>query len=430
MGSRSAPISISVRQPLEKVGSARFDGPFYLVLLFLFLDYGRPQTFFPVVEALHPGWFVQSGLFLFLISRGMLNLNYIQTKCFAVLLLIMAIHVPIAVNNYWAFHTLRSLFLYFIVYLSIANFVDSYPKVERFIDSWIIINVICAIVGIMNGGKVPYSSFMGDENDFALVMNMAIPFAYFMSLQADSRFKKLLYLGAVGLFVVANVSSLSRGGFIGIVAVGFFCWLMAPRKIRSTLIVSLMAAILYLNAPPTYWDEVRSIEKENIHEGTGSVRWYSWQCGWRMFLDHPIIGVGQGNFPWNFVKYEPPEGFGGKLHGGRAAHSLYFTLIPELGLIGTILFLNLLYCSLRGMTVIVNAEKTRRVSPNQSETEKEVREKLRKVKHIILGVQGAFTGYLVTGIFLSVFYYPHFWLLVAFSLAIANVGNKYLRCQT
>lgn len=430
MGTSSTPIATSIRRPPEGGGPARFDGPFYLVLLFLLLDYGRPQTFFPFIEALHPGWFIQSALFVFLVSRGMLNFNYIQTKCFALLLLTMAIHVPIAVNNYWAFHTLRSMLLYFIVYLSIANFVDSYPKVERFIDSWIIINLICAIVGIINGGKVPYSSFMGDENDFALVMNIAIPFAYFMYLQADSRVKKLLYLGAVGVFVVATVSSLSRGGFIGLVAVGLFCWLKSPRKILSTLVVTLMVAILYLNAPPTYWDEVRSIQEENVHEGTGSVRWYSWQCGWRMFSDHPIIGVGQGNFPWNFEKYEPLEGFGGKLHGGRAGHSIYFTLIPELGIIGTTLFFSLLYYSLRGMKIILKAEKSRRVSPSQSETDKDVREKLRKLKHIILGVQGALTGYLITGIFLSVLYYPHFWLLVAVSLAIANVGNRYLQCQT
>jgi hypothetical protein len=416
---------------MEKARSARFDLPFYLVLTFLLIDYGRPQTFFPIIEALHPGWFIQSALFFCLISRGVLNLNFVQTKYFVFLLLIMVIHVPIAVNNYWAFHILRGMFLYFIVYLSIANFVDSYPKVERFIDSWIIINLVCAIVGTINGGKVPGSSFMGDENDFALVMNMAISFAYFMFLQADSFKKKLLYLSAVGVFLAANVASLSRGGFIGLVAVGLFCWLKSPKKILSTVILLLMVAALYLNAPPAYWDQVRSIQKENVQEGTGAARWYTWKCGWRMFLDYPVIGVGQGNFPFRFGEYEPPEGiYGGGIYGyksyaGRAAHSIYFTLLPELGTVGTILFFSLLYYSLRDMKVILKAEKTHRVSKIQSETEKDVREKLKKLKHIILGVQGALISYLISGIFLSQLYHPHFWLLVAFSLAIANVGKRY-----
>lgn len=425
---RSSSTTISV--PTEEAGSARVDAPFRLVLLFLLLDYGRPQTFFPVIEALHPGLFIQSALFFFLISRGLLKLDYVHTKCFTLLMLVMAIHVPIATNNYWAFQILTSTFLYFIVYLSIVTFVNSHPKVESFINSWIIINLICAIVGLNNGGKVPGSSFLGDENDFALVMNMAIPFAYFMFLQAD-RFKhKLWYLCAVGVFVVANVTSLSRGGFIGLVAVGLFCLLKSPKKILSTVVVSLMVAVLYLNAPPTYWDEVRSIQTENTEEGTGSVRWYSWKCGWRMFLDHPILGVGQGNFPWNFAQYEPQEGFAGRGHGGRVAHSVYFTLIPELGAIGTILFFSLLYYSWRDIKGVVKAGKQNRVGRIEGKTEKDVREKLKQVMHIALGVQGALIGYLVSGTFLSVLYYPHFWLLAAFSLAIANLGKKYSQCQT
>jgi hypothetical protein len=82
------------------------------------------------------------------------------------------------------------------------------------------------------------------------------------------------------------------------------------------------------------------------------------------------------------------------------------------------------------MKVILKAEKTHRVSKIQSETEKDVREKLKKLKHIILGVQGALISYLISGIFLSQLYHPHFWLLVAFSLAIANVGKRYSQCQT
>lgn len=408
----------------KRVGSDRFDAPFYMVLLFLFFDYGRPQSFFPFIEALHPGWFIQSVLFLNLIVRHALRFNRVQTKYFASLLLLMSIHVPLAVNNYWAFQTVRNLFLYFIVYLSIATFVDSYVKLKRFIDSWITINCVCAIVGLLHGGKIPNSSFMGDENDFALVMAMAIPFAYFMFLEADRFRTKLIYLFAVGLSVAANVASLSRGGFIALAAVGLFCLLKSPRKTLGIVVLSLMVAVFCFSAPPTYIDEVRSIKDENIEEGTGKERWYSWQCGWRMFLDHPIIGVGQGNFSWNVENYEPSGGLAGRTHGGRAAHSIYFTLIPELGVVGTVIFLGMLHYSLRGMKMILNTEKERGIDIARTEIDKRIEDELRKLKHIILGVQGSLFGYFVAGIFLSVLYYPHFWILMALSLAVANVGKS------
>ncbi|MCI0563979.1 MAG: hypothetical protein MN733_36350, partial [Nitrososphaera sp.] len=129
----------------------------------------------PIIEALHPGWLIHAALSFYLISRRAVDLRFTQTKCFVFLLLIMVVHVPLAVNNYWALQGLKGMFLYFIVFLSIASFVNSYSKLIRFIDIWIIVNLFCAGVGILNDGKVPNSAFMGDENDFALVMNMAMP---------------------------------------------------------------------------------------------------------------------------------------------------------------------------------------------------------------------------------------------------------------
>lgn len=423
MKRRSTVIAASA----EEAGSARRDSSFFFLLLYLLLDYGRPQDFFPFIGALHPGLIIATILFLYLVSRRELHSRCVQTTCFALLLALMVIHGPIAVNNYWALQVFRSTVLYFIVYLSVANFVDSYAKLQRFIDSWIIINLVCATVGILSGGKVPNSAFMGDENDFALVMNMGVPIAYFMFLQAERFKSKLFYLFAAGVFVTASVASLSRGGFIGLAAAGLFCWLYSPKKLRSSMTIALLTAVLYLTAPLTYWDAISTIQTEGTQEGTtGGERWYSWKVGWRMFLDNPIIGVGQGNFPSNWGPYEPPGGFHGRLHGGRAAHSLFLTLIPELGVIGTILFSTMLYYSLKGMKVILTAEKKHRLTLGQSSPENDTREKLRKLKYIILGVQGALATYFVTGIFISVLYYPHFWVFMGFSVAIANVGRDIL----
>ncbi|MCI0561075.1 MAG: hypothetical protein MN733_21525, partial [Nitrososphaera sp.] len=230
---RGPPLT-AIRNQAEDERSARLDGPFFFVLALLFLDYGRPQAFFPFIKVLHPGWFIQSALFFYLVSRRLIDFRFAQTKYFVLLLLLMVIHGPIAVNNYWALQYFWITLLYFIAFLSVANFVNSYAKLIRFLDFWIIINMVGAFAGILHGGRVPGSSFMGDENDFALVMAMAIPFAYFMFLQADHFKKRLQYLCAAGVFLAANVASLSRGGFIALAAVCIFCWLKSPKKMLST----------------------------------------------------------------------------------------------------------------------------------------------------------------------------------------------------
>ncbi|RKX92315.1 MAG: hypothetical protein DRP84_10240 [Spirochaetes bacterium] len=262
---------------------------------------------------------------------------------------------------------------------------------------------------------MPNSGFMGDENDFALVMNMAIPFAYFMFLETSSTKKKILYLSACCIFIAANVASLSRGGFVGLVPVILYCWYKTPKKFLSTIIVAIMISILYFSASPKYWQEVKSIKEENIQKGTGAGRWYLWKCALRIFLDHPIIGVGQGNFPWNVQLYEPLTAK--RLHGGKAVHSLYFTLISELGLIGILLFSGMLYSSYKDLKWILKKEKEFLLKQNQS---KQIIQQLHKIKFIIFGITGAMLGYLVSGAFLSVLYYPHFWLLISLCVALKN----------
>jgi len=409
-------IPISERDIRVKAKKGLFDLPFYLILIHLFFDYGRPQSFFPIIGALHPGYILHTLLFLCLFLKGkLLNFKNIQTKCFLGLLLLMTLHGPIAVNNYYAYLIWRGTLLYFIVYLSIVNFVDSFEKIEKYIDIWIIINLFCAFVGLKHGGRVPNSGFMGDENDFALVMNMAIPFAYFMFLETSSTKKKILYLSACCIFIAANVASLSRGGFVGLVPVILYCWYKTPKKFLSTIIVAIMISILYFSASPKYWQEVKSIKEENIQKGTGAGRWYLWKCALRIFLDHPIIGVGQGNFPWNVQLYEPLTAK--KLHGGKAVHSLYFTLISELGLIGILLFSGMLYFSYKELKWILKKEKEFLLKQNQS---KQIIQQLHKIKFIIFGITGAMLGYLVSGAFLSVLYYPHFWLLISLCVALKN----------
>jgi len=337
------------------------------------------------------------------------------------------LHGPIAVNNYWAYKIWRGTILHFIVYLSIVNFVDSFEKIEKYINIWIIINLFCAFVGLKHGGRVPNSGFMGDENDFALVMNMAIPFAYFMFLETSSTRKKILYLSACCIFIAANVASLSRGGFVGLVPVILYCWYKTPKKFLSTIIVAIMTSVLYFSASPKYWDEVKSIKEENIQKGTGEDRWYLWKITWHMFLDYPIIGVGQGNAPWHISRYEPPGGLHGTSRAGRAVHSLYFTLIPELGLVGILLFSGMLYFSYKDLKRILKKEKEFFLKQNQS---KEIIQQLHKIKFFIFGITGAMLGYLVSGAFLSVLYYPHFWLLMGICVALKNIVQNqiiYLR---
>ena len=403
---------------------------FFLIIAYLIFEYGRPQTFFPFISIIRPAMIIQI-IILYYVAPIILTLKFkeAQTKSFFILILIMIPHVFFAVNNYYAFNTLKAMFLFFSINLAIIEFVVKYEEIVKLIDTWLVIIFICGVIGVMYGGKIPGSSIMGDENDFSLVMNMAFPIAFFLGLESDRKIKKMYYFCASGVFIIAAVSSFSRGGFVGLASVGLYCWLKSPQKILSSVIIVIFILLMSLTAPEKYWDEVRSIKEENIEKGTGATRWYTWECGLRIFLDYPIFGVGQGNFPWNFAKYEPEGGFQGRMHGGRVAHSVYFTLIPELGLVGTFLFLFITYKNLKESKYLLRNISNIYISNNRKLDEK-ILNNLFKIKYLLYGLQGSLFGFLISGIFLSVLYYPHFWLLNGIFICIFKWCRKTIDAET
>ena len=179
---------------------------------------------------------------------------------------------------------------------------------------------------------------MGDENDFCMVMDMAVPFAYFLLFSATGVGQKIKYLTFLGTFILAAMATLSRGGFVGLASVGAYCWYRSPKKMNALVVLLVAVLFMAVLAPEKYWDEISSSTNEETmsEQGTGGARLYTWGIGVDMFLYNPIIGIGQSNFPWTVDQYETGK-FNDRSFGGRQAHSAWVTLISELGLAGIVI---------------------------------------------------------------------------------------------
>jgi len=398
--------------------NTRYGLPFYLTLLYLALEYGRPQDLIPALQPLHLPAIVIVSLLVSLLQHGRLRLGEGRSKLFIAFLVLMAVHVPFAVNNYWAFHTTRGMLITFVAYIAIVTFVNSFKKFQSMVNVLIGIHIYLAISGILMGGT-GIGGFLGDENDFSVALNMIIPLSFFLGLAAHTGSKRIWYFLGTGVFLFCNLLTFSRGGFVGLLAVALHGWLRAVKKVRSTIAVVVLALAFLFVAPDTYWKEMQTILPETQNrEGTAEGRMYSWRAAWKMFLNNPIVGVGPGNFPWHFGRYEPRKGLKGKSLAGRAAHSLYFTLIPELGIIGTILFGYMLYASLKDLRFVRKVARRTFYTPAQTDTHH-----YQKIENLALALEGSVCGFLISGIFLSVLYYPLFWIWMGIVAAFKQIAD-------
>jgi O-antigen ligase len=223
--------------------------------------------------------------------------------------------------------------------------------------------------------------------------------------------------------VLATVLSFSRGGFVGLIAVVAYSWFKSPRKLLSIIIVVFLLLIVIFSAPQEYWDRINSITAEGMDAGTGAERLFFWKLAVEMFKDHPIMGVGQGNFPYNIRYYQPPDGYYGRSMSGMQAHSIYFTIISELGIIGIIIFVPLFFVSIRDIrSISLIKDKLLQDMVNHYGYSDSISE-LYKLKYLSMGLLAAYIGYMVCGVFLSVLHYPHLWILLALSVAMKRLES-------
>ena len=392
---------------------------FYLVVFSLLVEFGRPQDIIPGLGLIPFPSVIDFLIGLSVVMSGKLTFDKPQTKLWIALFVIMGIHVPIATNNFWAAMTLKDMLLIFLFYLGLTTYVETIDKLKSAVNAWVSVHVVLAVTGLINKGHGA-GGWLGDENDLCMELNVAVPFAYFLLMNEKNPRKKMIYLGMLCVFVLAAMVTISRGGFIGLASVGMYCWFKSPNKGRSLGLIGLVIIFMFIFAPEEYWQEVQSsTDEQTMSVGTGAERLYTWGISWQMFLQHPIIGVGQGNFPWNFEEAQGNERFNTRSLAGRAAHSMYFTLLPELGLAGITIFGMMLlanHATIRKARQIANrlVLGSNRLHPTR-ENDPEF------CVAVSNALEAAIVGYLVSSVFISTLYYPTFWVLTGLVVTLGNV---------
>jgi probable O-glycosylation ligase (exosortase A-associated) len=412
----------SVQAAAADAAESPFTTPFLIVLAYVFVDYGRPQDWLTPLQALRPGMLVYTAGFIALIKYKKIAVPPIAKYIFAFLAL-MAISVPIATNNGRAFSFTKDFALFmFGAVMPVMTFVESPKQTSIFFRYWIGINALLAFYGLTHGGR-GVGSFLGDENDFCLAVNVALPYSFFLMSAAKSKTEKLLMLGCLALGLASVVTSLSRGGFLGLLAAAAAIWLRSPNKIRTLVIMLAAVAVLSLTVSDAYWKEMQTIQTADEEGDTGANRLYFWGIGWKMFLDNPIIGVGPANFQYNSFYYEDPEKAARGFHvWGKAAHSLYFTLLPEEGIVGVYIFtaIGIIGWRLRRQ-VGLSFRALQKTRPEL------ITDQLKELYLLSRAIDVSLLAYLVTGAFISVLYFPHFWLIAAFSVVVRRAFDAELQ---
>jgi O-antigen ligase len=385
--------------------------PFFLLVCYLVVEYMRPAFLAPI----RPAVILQVVLFFYL--RGnkekiVLIFNEKYFRLYALLLIYMFFHIFFATNNYWAYMHFQYLITYLLIGISCCVYLDTFEKLNSFLRYLTFILVLCAVDRIAGIGFLGSAGAMGDENDFALAMNAILPVSYFIGKTEQGKWK-WFFIACSILFVLGNMVSESRGGFIGMATVGVGCMAFSKHKMKAVMGIAIAGIIAFSFASQTFIDEIAGIGLESAEQDTGKDRIELWKVGWRAFLDNPVFGVGQGNMPIVMEKYQyndSGKSFWPRGLWGRAIHSVYFTVLPELGIVGTIIVI------LMFRDLFVKIREIKIFCSQNGDAENN-----NAIYNMNAALMVSVIAILVTGVFLSSFYYAQFWNLPALILALLMV---------
>jgi len=195
------------------------------------------------------------------------------------------------------------------------------------------------LVQFFSGGDIPTRGTYLIRNNFAGLLEMALPFAVIYTLDRLGAARRaftawaliqICSAGAVSVLLLsALLCSLSRGGLVGMLVSAVVAGAFAIRRmaVRGRLAVILLFALV-VSLGVFYVAPVSMVERLAQHNASGRLR--LWRQALGVVRLYPLTGCGLGGFESAFLKFK--SGWG--LLTVDYAHNDYLQYLAELGFAG------------------------------------------------------------------------------------------------
>lgn len=180
-----------------------------------------------------------------------------------------------------------------------------------------------------------------DANFFALTLAAMVPVALSRLLTGPGTGRRLFGAVAAAMLFAGLLLTSSRGGLLAaLVALATMLFLLPPhQRLRAFAVMAVAAVATSIFLSDALIARMSFLFEPEVAAPTVDVsvegRLASWAVARELFLNHPLLGVGLGNFNAYFQDTALHLGliFRGE---GRSAHSLYLETAAELGLLGLV----------------------------------------------------------------------------------------------
>lgn len=391
----------------------------WFLCFYIFMEYIRPQAMYPFLDILPWGQFaiLTCVASVFITGNRAIGLGAMDKMfiIFSIIVVLSAIFAwsPAASLKEWTTYT-----SWVLMYFCIVSVLTTPNRILLFTLFFILINFKLSQHGArtfaMRGfrfagwGLAGSPGWFRNSGEFSLQMGVMFSMSLSILLVFREYIKKsirwwVLMVLFPGTAAISVIGSSSRGGQIALVAVLLVILMRRGHFFKKLLIIIMLVSVAKYFLPEEQIARFHTAGEDN----TSELRLMHWRNAIDA-IEHNPWGIGYRNWISYYRKNYNPEVV-------QAIHNTVLEAFTELGYPGGILFLLMLITSF-----VMNAKtifEMKRIDGVEG----------RSVAAIALGINLGLLGTFIAALFMSVLYYPMFWLAFALTSALRHISKNNIK---
>jgi len=406
---------------------------FRLLCVYMLFEYVRPQSVYPVIAGPPYALIAILGAFVAMIAEG--RRPQLPAPLAVTIALFSTVAIASSITAAYPSASIAELQLWgnwLLLLLIISGTVTDERRWHLFLVAFLLFSLKMSQHGFLSWVKRGFAftswgvtggpGWFQNSGEFALQMGIFIPLSLSTFFAFRSWFPKWLRISWWFLPVSAVgsiIASSSRGGLLAVIAIAFVAVLRTRHRVRALAALAIGLPALWLVVPNEF--KVRFTTAGT--DATSQARLRFWRNGMEMANNHPILGVGTGN--WTAYYRDHYIVTGDSLNrfdeaGGilvQPAHNSFVEVVSQLGYLGLAS-----YCAVL-VAIFVTNYRTRRVLKYAGENGRF----LRLTAH---SLDDGVIVFCIAGFFMSVATYPFIWVQVAMTAAVHSAALDLVRRRT
>ncbi|MBU3144974.1 O-antigen ligase [Clostridium sp. CF012] len=337
----------------------------------------------------------------------------------SILLVIMLASTIYAVDKKIALSESARFITYIFMYFIIKYEFNNKKQINILLRCYIFISFILSCIGIVQhftgfalterftrinefGTGIKIASTLFNPNAYGAYLILIIFPMIMLSIYEKKKNKKIVYIFLSILLLTNLLMTFSRNALLG-----FGLGLLVLALIYSIkLIFALGGFSVLMIFIPSVFQRVKDLT--NLSQNESRIK--LWKTAMMMIKEHPILGVGNGNFVTRYNEYVTKYKLEYESFKNYPSHNSYFKVQSELGIMGIVSFLGIIAIALFKVKKMYSTTTDKFYKP------------------FYMGVMASMIAFLFMNLFDNLFFVPkattYFWFLLATVEALLNPSHK------